>query len=654
MSASQHIHKLTPFIEDRIRYNPLLNIDTFIIPSPYINDASARKDLEHSYIWKEEGEILGYLLTYVSADASEYLIYKIVTSPYGRGRGIGAAFIEHLADSIPEKSRIYLYIWEKQHETVEYFRNKGFEATESIVYRNMVYHRLSAEREQIVRRVDGKIKQAPAADEIGKTRHDARKTLRSLTAMVNALAPENAGRIIEDINRETTTLVNMLNMYRDSMALAHEVNLQDLLLERLVPYLENSSLEVALTLKLSASQPVVLGHWLNIGRALVNLASNAIDAMEDSGREPRLSISLENTGEQDVLLTIEDNGTGIPAHLLEKKPDGRPAFIGRSTKGRDRGEGLGTAQVWSTFGARNLEIASTEGEGTRWQIRFARSKQGLSKQFSSLQRRFYELQDLYKAIPLDKSPSRTDIIAAIWQLRKREIFLFEVLECFSRRHNIRDLYRVILAYIQGIKTREEFIAEARNWEGEHEAYNQWICASARRIRDQKEALQRHVDLNLFKGAMLKSYGQSLERVIIFTLNPADGNFLATDRKLAEHLDFVPFIGGDKNVMLRGEFVGDANVDDNPIYLGVWSIDSEDDLKIKLQLLRQGARSLLDFGIHPSKRLAFYQTTYVRHVRDINSDASSTLGDFAYMSDWDLKSFIRDADDEMNGFLSALD
>ena len=153
MPINDAIRPLTADIEERIRTNPLLNIDTFIIPSPYIRDPEARKDSDHSYIWMEEGEILGYLLTYVSAGGDEYLIYKLVTSPYGRGHGIGTAFIEYLAGHIPPKSKIYLYVWEKQHETVEFFGNKGFEPGESIVYRNMVYHLLSADRESVLERV---------------------------------------------------------------------------------------------------------------------------------------------------------------------------------------------------------------------------------------------------------------------------------------------------------------------------------------------------------------------------------------------------------------------------------------------------------------------------------------------------------------------
>ena len=651
----ENIAALRPEDEELIRTNPLLNIDTFIIPSPYIKDPGARKDTEHSYLWRQDGEVLGYMLTYMSADADEYLVYKLVTSPYGRGRGIGTAFIEHLAASVPEKSHIYLYVWEKQHDTLDFFRNRGFDSEDSIVYRNMVYHRLSTVRETVLAKLKGERRRAPAADEIGRTRHDARKTLSSLTAMVNALAPENAGRIIEDINRETTTLVNMLNMYRDSMAMAHEVNLQDLILERLIPYVNSGAQKVELAISLSAVKPMVLGHWLNIGRALVNLASNAMDAMEGLEDTGRISIALEDDGERHVLLRLADNGAGIPPELLVRDSEGVPAFVGQSTKEEGRGEGLGTAQVWTTFGSDRLKVKSGVGEGTEWTIRFERSSAGLSKSFARLQRRFHELQGLTEEIAINKSTPRNQVETAIWRLRSKELFLFELLERFSQEHNIRDLYRVVLSYFQGVMGGDELESTVSQWKGEHRALNAWLATTARRIRHRRDELASHVDLSTYRDVLFKSYGQSLDKVIIFTLNPRSGEFLATDRKLAEHLDFVPYLGGGRSEMLRGEFVGNADIESNPVYFGVWSVDSDEDLAVKLALLQQGAGAMIDMGLSAGKRLAFYQSTYVRHRRDINSDASCTFGEFAACSAEQLEArFVRDAEDEMQGFLAALD
>jgi hypothetical protein len=51
----------------------------------------------------------------------------------------------------------------------------------------------------------------------------------------------------------------------------------------------------------------------------------------------------------------------------------------------------------------------------------------------------------------------------------------------------------------------------------------------------------------------------------------------------------------------------------------------------------------------------YQSTHVRHSRDIDSDASCTFGEFVSLSDEELEQgFVREAEDEMQGFLAALD
>ncbi len=653
--SHQAIQPLTPQFEKCIRANPLLNIDTFIIPSPYIKNPLIRKDYGYSYIWLEEGEILGYMITYSAPGSQEYLIYKIVSSPYGRGRGIGTAFISHLAASVPENSNIYLYVWAKQQDTVDFFQQQGFVSGESIVYQNLVYFLMSASSAAILnslRQSAGK-KAHSLIDEIGRTRHDARKILSSLNAMVNALAPENAGRIIEDISRESLTLVNMLNLYRDSVNLDHEVNLRDLIFERVVPYVDTAQQEVELVLRLSAVNPVVMGNWLNIGRALVNLVSNAIDAMAETSRKSRLEITLKDN--PFPALHIADNGPGISKERMKPDSSGRPAFVGKSTKEQGKGEGLGTVQVWNTFGSERLTVKSTPGKGTEWIIRFERSVRVGGGVYPAFQRQFHEFRKLRLEKPLTPQTSRTDVITAIWQMRKQELFMFDLLDQFSRRHNIRDLYRIILSYFQNVIDDEELKSHIRNWNPEHNVFKTWLSVTARRVQRRRLELENAVDLSLYRAALLRSYGQYQDKVIIFTLNPYSGEFLATSRKLAEHLDFVPYLGGDREAVLRGEFVGDMNNDTNPIYLGLWAVNSLSDLPVKLALLQKGAQCLLDMGLHPEKRLAFYQSTHVRCSQDINADASTTLQEFVRFSAEQLiQQFTRESEDELQGYITALD
>ena len=654
MKQHHHIRPLTQEIEDQVLQNPLLNIDTFIIPSPYIQDPEITKDREHSAVWIDEGEILGYMVVYSDKEKQNFLIYKIVTSPFGRGMGIGTSFIENLSRNIPAKARVYVYIWEKQIDTIEFFHSKGFLSEEPIVYRNLIYNHLFAEKEKIVIRSSLKNNDYQQADEeIGKTRHDARKILRLMTSMVDMLSVDNGDRIIEDINRETTTLINMLNSFRDTMQIVHKVNLQEVILDRIVPYIEASTIPCELNLRFSSRMPMVRGFYMDIGRALINMVSNSLESISETGRRGVIEISISRK-EDLVYLTLKDNGEGIPAAKLKKDSEGIPAFVGVTTKGKKTGEGLGTRQIYSTFGAENIDLESIVGEGTTWHITLSKVSAPLDKWYIQMDRRLNEFKMLWEEPVKKKDADRTDYIASIWQLRKMEIFLFDLILKFSKFHNIRTIYRTVLSYLQGKINREAFYSEVDEYRCEYDTMRQWLKEISEGIKEKRDKLLHSIDRKDYLGALFKSYGQALENVIIFTLNPETGDFLATDRKLAEHLDFVPYLNCEKNKCLRGEFIGDINNDSQPIFLGVWSIDSREDLLDKLKLIRRGARKLVEIGIHKNKKLSLYQTTYVRHSEDINTDISCTFEEMARCSDECLKGYIRQADDEFQNFFSAAD
>lgn len=650
-----HCVSIVPLSEDlerRVQRNPLLNMDTFIIPSPYVQHSELKKDRDHSYAWMEEGEILGFMLVYSDVSQGKYLIYKLVTSPFGRGRGIGTTFIEHLARVIPPDSEIYLYVWEKQMDTLDFFHKKGFSMGETIVYRNLVYHYLSAGKDQIVRRQtlnrDNRAKQ----EDIGKTRHDARKTLKLLSSMVEMLSPENGERIIEDINRETTTLINTLNSFRDTMEITHTVNLKDLLVERIIPYIEASPVPCELQLKLSRHSAHVRGFYVSMGRALINLISNALDAIKEKGVSGKIWISLTEKDHQ-VVLEIRDNGTGIPSEKLALGESGIPLFVGKTTK-HGGGEGIGTQQIFATFGKDNITVHSKFGAFTRWTIRLEEVSPWQDKRTMQLERQYHEFFDLIEAPDLNQQTARTQVISYIWQLRKMEIFLFDLIFQYSKYNNIRMVYRTILGYLQGVTSEEELDEEVLGFRSDSTFLGHWTRTTVKEIRRRMDLMSQSIDLNHYRGALFKSYGQSYNNVIIFTLDPETGNFLATDRKLAEHLDFATYLGKEKDQLLRGEFIGDMNNDDKPISFGVWSIDSQDDLIRKLKLIRQGVQKLVEIGLHKHKRLAFYQTTYIRHSNDIDTYASSTFGEFSRLSDEELMKYIRPADDELGQFLAAVD
>ncbi|MDA3902569.1 MAG: PAS domain S-box protein [Desulfuromusa sp.] len=130
------------------------------------------------------------------------------------------------------------------------------------------------------------------------------------------------------------------------------------------------------TLKLSEQQLVVLADISQLEQVLVNLATNARDAMLDGGA---LTITTEQTEidssfcqiygygapGQYALITVTDNGVGIPKEIQQKIFD--PFF---TTKDTGRGTGLGLAMVWGIVKQHKgyILVDSIIGEGSCFKI----------------------------------------------------------------------------------------------------------------------------------------------------------------------------------------------------------------------------------------------------------------------------------------------
>lgn len=108
-------------------------------------------------------------------------------------------------------------------------------------------------------------------------------------------------------------------------------------------------------------QVIIQGDKDQLVRAMNNLINNAIQAIPE-GREPQISVDLRKEGEE-VLISISDNGVGIPEDQAEK------IFEPRFTT-KTKGMGLGLAMVKSIIdGFRgNIWFESEIGVGTTFYI----------------------------------------------------------------------------------------------------------------------------------------------------------------------------------------------------------------------------------------------------------------------------------------------
>lgn len=647
-----YIRCLTPEDEKRVRHIPFLNIDSMLIPSPFIKDKTIDVDYQHSYIWEEEGEYLGYILVYSNPDKTKFHIYKQVTSPFGRGKGIGSAFMEKLASDVAANSQVYLYVWEKLSSSIDFFMSKGFTYEEAIVYRKMKFYLMSANAETILEKIAlEKNKDFSTAEELGKVRHDAKKGLKILFDMVSMLSVDNCNKVIEDINRETTALLNTLNMYEDQIAAFHEVHIKELITDRVIPFVEVAEVPCELRLILGSKIPAVIGNYVNFSRALINIVSNSLDAIREAGKKGIIEISL-NENDDSVILSLRDNGIGIEAERLHLGSDTIPMFVGKTTKKGKTGEGIGTRQIFSTFGPANISVESTVGEGTRWTIHLKKSTQKETSILSEMKSRYVMFIKSTEKILINESSNRTNIAAFIWQLRQMEIFSYELIYFFSRYNNVRDIFRNILLYRYGGKDFQFLKTELRKCRIDDEVIKSWLLGIVKRIKRNETYVHTTLPFDEYKGILFKSYGQALDKTIIFTMDPETGNFFASDRKLAEHMDFVPYLQRNRDVLLRGEFVGDVRNIASPIHLGVWSVSSLDDLHDKLKSIRNGARQLLKMGLKNEKHLAFYSSTYNVCSHEIDTINTTTLAEMANATDDELEQFIKSSEDELQGLIFA--
>jgi len=647
-----NIRHLNATYEKRIRQIPFLNIDSLLIPTPYEKHRTLDIDYQHSYVWDEEGELLGYLLVYSNEGKSDFHIYKQVTSPFGRGKGIGSAFLEKLTSSVPPDAHIYLYVWEKLISSIDFFMSKGFSFEEEIPYRKMKFHLMSARAGTIREKmVTTEKKDFTAAEELGKVRHDVKKSLRVLLDMASMLSVDNFNKVTEDINRETTALLNTLNMYEDKVKVSHEVNIKELITDRVMPFIEAASVPCEIRLTLSSKIPPVNGNYMSFSRALINIVSNSIDAIKEAGRRGIIAINL---GEKDdrIVLTITDNGAGIAEERLVRGADMLPLFVGKTTKKVRTGEGLGTKQVFSTFGANNIVLESRLAEFTKYTVYLAKSSKRDSSVYTEFESRYLEVMKSTQHIGVKKGSSNLEIAAFIWQLRSIEIFSYDLVYQFSRYNNVRDIYRSLMMYLYGGRDFSYMKTSLKTCRIDNENIKTWLLDIIKRIKRQETFILQNLDFDEFKGVLFESFGQAIERTIIFTLEPDSGKFYATDRKLAEHLDFVPYLSPDRDSLLRGEFIGDVRNVASPIYLGVWSVKNSQDMYDKLRLMKRGAQQLLKMGLKKEKRLFFYSTTNNKSDYEIDTLKTTTLLEMAKLPEEDFDQYITETEDELQGMVFA--
>jgi signal transduction histidine kinase len=199
--------------------------------------------------------------------------------------------------------------------------------------------------------------------------HGLRNPLASLRAAAQVVrhhpsAPssgEYLDAIIEEVDRLDRRINHLLSFSRP--APFHPLN-ESLprLVEGLLPAFSELMRErnVKLELNFPADLPEVRVDPIQLEQAVVEIISNALDAMPGGGH---LRVGAELNGSGEVTLEIADTGPGIPEHVLPSVCE--PFF---TTRAEGTGLGLAIAKRYVEQNGGRLEIASRPGS-TRVRLR---------------------------------------------------------------------------------------------------------------------------------------------------------------------------------------------------------------------------------------------------------------------------------------------
>lgn len=184
-------------------------------------------------------------------------------------------------------------------------------------------------------------------------------------------------RIFDSANRASKITNTVLAMARNRGSQKEPTCLKSLVEDTML-LLEREFRKFRIQVELDLQQTTELPLFANdIQRVLVNLLINARQATPEGGF---VRVSLSQT-QDDVVLTVRDNGKGIPADTLPKIFD--PYFTTKSgpdSTGRG-GTGIGLSSCKEIIDAHGgkIRVESSVGKGTAFILRFQKAGSGTAR-----------------------------------------------------------------------------------------------------------------------------------------------------------------------------------------------------------------------------------------------------------------------------------
>ncbi len=225
----------------------------------------------------------------------------------------------------------------------------------------------------------------------GKVAHDLNNVLGSLTGYSELLlmqipegqkARDNAEKIMQSTKKAAAIIQDLLTLARRGVTVSEVLNVNrvvnDFLKSPTFEKIKTDHPDVAFTAECEDAPLTIKGSAVHLEKALVNLVSNAAEAIDGQGsvviRTHNLHLDTPIGGGEELkegdygVVAVSDTGTGIPKEEQEKIFE---PFYTRKAMGKS-GTGLGLSIVWGTVKDHDghINVQSTVGKGSTFTLYF--------------------------------------------------------------------------------------------------------------------------------------------------------------------------------------------------------------------------------------------------------------------------------------------
>jgi len=132
-------------------------------------------------------------------------------------------------------------------------------------------------------------------------------------------ARQAAERIIQDGMRAGAVLGRIRALFKKELPANNWLDMNEVILD-LAVFLRDEAAQRGITLQtdLAVSLPRVLGDRIQLQQVVLNLVINGMDAMKNTPGSKELRITSRERGAREILIAVEDSGSGLTAEIAEK------------------------------------------------------------------------------------------------------------------------------------------------------------------------------------------------------------------------------------------------------------------------------------------------------------------------------------------------